>query len=95
MMFGGLEARVWHYRRDPALTLPFERARRISAQRWPYLAPEAALLFKAGKPGAVLRSKDRVDAGQVFPALGPEARQWLAAAVRRGGAAHPWLAALG
>lgn len=95
LMFGGLETPLWHYRRDASLTLPLAQACRVSPRGWPYLAPEAVLLFKAGRPGSVPRRKDQEDFERVLPALGDAAVQWLAAAIRRSDAAHPWLAALG
>ena len=56
---------VWHYRRDPAITLPLERARRLGAQGIAYLAPEAVLLFKSGSSGKEPRGKDAAVSEQV------------------------------
>ncbi|AWN23382.1 hypothetical protein DKM44_09190 [Deinococcus irradiatisoli] len=94
VMFSDLSGPLWHYRRDPQLTLPLERARRMSHQGWPYLAPEAVLLFKAGRSGHPPRSKDLEDFGRIVPTLDAEARQWLAAAIGRGDPVHPWLSVL-
>lgn len=94
LMFGGLEARRWTYRRDPSLSLPLPQARHFTAQGWPYLAPEAALLFKAGRSGQRPRHKDEQDFVQILPRLGPEPRSWLAATLRRTHPAHPWLTRL-
>ncbi|WP_161882759.1 nucleotidyltransferase domain-containing protein [Deinococcus alpinitundrae] len=95
LMFGGVTNQRWEYRRDPALTLPLERARRHSPQGWPYLTPEAVLLFKAGRPGSVPRGKDVADFQRVRPDLDTEARTWLKASLRRVHGDHPWLEALG
>ena len=95
LMFGGVDDRTWVYRRDPALTLPLDRARRVSPQGWPFLAPEAALLFKAGRPGSVPRGKDLEDFQRVLPSLNSEARAWLGASLRFLHGAHAWLGPLG
>jgi len=94
LMFGGPEEQTWVYRRDLALTLPLERARHRSTQGWPYLAPEAVLLFKAGCLGSVPRDKDLEDFQRVLPGLGSEARTWLTEALRKIHGAHPWLGPL-
>lgn len=51
LMLSDLSGGTWHYRRDPRLTLPLSRARCVSPEGLPYLAPEAVLLFKAGAAG--------------------------------------------
>ena len=89
LMLTDLSGGLWHYRRDPAVTLPLSRARRISVSGLPYLAPEVSLLFKAN-PSQV-RPKDQQDFGGVLPALDAAARSWLSAHIGEG---HAWQASL-
>ena len=89
----------WLYRRDEGISLPLSRAR-MSARGLPYLAPEAALLFKSrssqqGRALPTPRAKDERDFARVLPQLEPERRRWLASALRRTNPAHPWLEPLG
>ncbi|UWX63357.1 nucleotidyltransferase domain-containing protein [Deinococcus rubellus] len=79
LMFGGVE----------------DRARRVSPLGWPFLTPEAVLLFKAGRPGSVPRGKDLKDFQCVLPGLDHEARTWLTDSLRQIHGAHPWLGPLG
>ena len=92
LMLTDLSRDVWHYRRDPSVTLPLARARLVSTLGLPYLAPEAALLFKATGANGVVRPKDQRDFGAVLPALDTEARAWLAKQLR---SEHSWQVALG
>ena len=80
----------WRFRRHPTVTLPLGRLVRRSAQGWPYLTPEVALLYKAKS----LRDKDHADFAHVAPHLDDDARQWLAEAIAVTHPRHPWLAAL-
>ncbi len=89
LMLTDLSGGLWHYRRDPAVTLPLTCARQLSPTGLPYLAPEAALLFKAN-PSQV-RPKDQQDFEGVLPALNAAARAWLSARVGEG---HAWQASL-
>ncbi|WP_407570356.1 hypothetical protein [Deinococcus altitudinis] len=91
LMLTDLSGDLWHYRRDPAVTLPLARARLVSTLGLPYLAPEAALLFKATGANGRVRPKDQRDFEAVLPALGAAARGWLAT---RLGEDHRWQAAL-
>lgn len=82
----------WHYRRDPAVTVPLERATQRSPDGLPYLAPEIVLLFKAGSAaGRDPRGKDEQDFSRAAPTLNREARDWLRAALERTRPGHRWL----
>lgn len=82
---------AWHYRRDPTITLPLDRAvRRVSIgdADVPVMAPEAVLLFKATTGGRrTPRPKDDADLPQALRTLDDRARSWLHAALP---AEHPW-----
>lgn len=92
---------TWRYRRDPAVTLPLERAvvRRPlpgTSVEVPVLAAAPVLLFKAttgGRPGP--RPKDTDDLARVVAALSPADRGWLRAALAATAPDHPWIAAGG
>ncbi|GAA0497177.1 nucleotidyltransferase domain-containing protein [Deinococcus depolymerans] len=94
LMLSDLSGGTWHYRRDPRLTLPLERARCVSPEGLPYLAPEAVLLFKAGAAGRDPRSKDEQDYQRVQPTLTAQARAWLRGALTLTRPGHPWLTGL-
>jgi hypothetical protein len=90
LMLGESEGDRWLFRRDPGVTLPLAALGRRTAEGIPYLAPAVQLLFKSrGR-----RPKDEADCAVALPLLDPEERRWLAAAIRRGDAHHPWLARL-
>lgn len=80
----------WVYRRDPSITLPLSEARRFSAEGLPYLAPQAILLFKAGRMGQP-RPKDEADFRRILPTLTLDERRWLAAALEKNSPQHIWL----
>ena len=94
LMFTDLSGGTWHYRRDPAVTRPLAEVRRVDGRGWPFLAPEVALLFKAGMPGRPPRPKDEADFRRVAPTLDPVARAWLRGTLDRVVPGHPWQAAL-
>ncbi len=94
LLLTDLSAELWHYRRDPGVTLPLEEARRWSASGLPYLAPQAVLLFKASTGGREPRGKDALDFARVHPTLTVEAAGWLRAALQRLHPQHDWLAQL-
>lgn len=73
----------WVYRRDPAVTRPWDEAVLRRDDGIPYLAPEVQLLFKS----KALRPKDDVDAEHVIPRLEPSRASWLA---RHLALRHPW-----
>ncbi len=91
LMLTDLSGDLWYYRRDVSVTLPLERARRVSTLGLPYLAPEAALLFKASPSNGNVRPKDQRDFEAVLPALDASARAWLAEHIGEG---HVWQATL-
>lgn len=94
LMLSDLSGGLWHYRRDPRITLPLERARKVSPEGLPYLAPEAVLLFKAGSAARPPRGKDEQDYQRVQPTLTVEARAWLRGALTLTRPDHPWLRSL-
>ncbi len=71
----GIE-RVWLYRRDPRLQLPWDRAV-LDVDGIPTGAPEVQLLWKALRP----RPEDEIDKDAVFPELSEEARAWFERAI--------------
>ncbi len=80
------DARTWVYRRDPSLTAP--RAFTVRERDGvPFVAPAVALLFKA----KAQRPKDEADFAAVAPHLPAAERNWLADALRRTHAGHPWI----
>ncbi|MGY2893564.1 hypothetical protein [Deinococcus sp. UYEF24] len=91
LMLTDLSGDLWHYRRDASVTLPLDRVRLVSTLGLPYLAPEAALLFKASPSNGNVRPKDQRDFDAVLPALDASARAWLAVHI---GEKHVWQAAL-
>ncbi|WP_135228319.1 nucleotidyltransferase domain-containing protein [Deinococcus fonticola] len=93
-MFTDLSGERWHYRRDPGITLPLSEARRHAENGLPYLAPQAALLFKSATSGGQPRPKDEQDFRRSLPTLSTPEKEWLAQQVARTTAQHPWLAAL-
>lgn len=78
------------FRRAAAVQRPLARAVVHTAAGLPVLAPEVVLLYKAKAP----RAADEHDFTAARPHLGPEARAWLAAALRRCHPGHPWLGRL-
>ncbi len=84
---------LWHYRRDPRITLPLDEARLWSASGLPYLAPQVALLFKAAADRE-LRGKDARDFKRVRPTLDGQALKWLRDALELLDPEHEWLTRL-
>ena len=68
--------RVWVYRRDARLQLPWERAV-LDVDGIPTGAPEVQLVFKALRP----RPQDDLDKDAVLPELSDEARAWYERAI--------------
>ena len=68
--------RAWVYRRDPRLTLPWDRAV-LDLDGIPTGAPEVQLVWKALRP----RPEDDVDKDAVVPDLCDEARAWYERAI--------------
>ncbi|MFK7603549.1 nucleotidyltransferase domain-containing protein [Deinococcus sp. SM5_A1] len=90
LLLTDLSGGLWHYRRDPRVTLPLAEARLWSSAGWPYLAPQAALLFKAAADRKV-RGKDARDFERVRPTLDGQALKWLRGALELLDPEHPWL----
>ena len=80
---------AWLYRRDHAIRLALADAIQRDGPL-PFLAPEIVLLYKSKSP----RATDDADFRSTLPRLSTGARQWLAGALARADAAHPWLAPL-
>lgn len=68
--------RAWVYKRDPRLTLPWDRAVQ-DIDGIPTGVPEVQLVWKALRP----RPEDDVDKEAVLPALSEEARAWYERAI--------------
>lgn len=68
--------RVWLYRRDPRLQLPWDRAV-LDVDGIPTGAPEVQLVFKALRP----RPEDDLDKNAVLPELSDQARAWYERAI--------------
>jgi hypothetical protein len=81
------DERTWIYRRTGELNAPRAWASGRTAAGVPYIAPQIVLLFKA----KATRDKDQADFALVAPRLPPEARDWLAAALRAIHPGHPWI----
>jgi hypothetical protein len=81
---------LWHFPADASITRPLADIGATSSEGFPILAPEVVLLFKASEPSP----KNDADFRAALPKLAPEARTWLAAAIRARNASHPWLAEL-
>lgn len=92
LMLTDFSGGLWHYRRDPSVTLPLGEARLWSPAGLPYLAPQAVLLFKVGVVGRDLRGKDRTDVERMRSVLTADAVAWLRAALKQIDLEHPWLA---
>jgi hypothetical protein len=80
------DAQTWIYRRTGDLCAPHAWASGRTAAGIPYVAPQIVLLFKA----KAKRDKDEADFSVAAPRLPPEAREWLAAALRATQPGHPW-----
>jgi hypothetical protein len=77
----------WIFRRNPAITLPLDRAIVHAQVGLPVLAPEIVLLFKAKSPAP----KDEADFRFAYPALDHPRRRWLRAALKLCHPSHPWI----
>lgn len=88
ILFNEAAGDTFLFRRDPAIRLPIAQAFIAAPGGLPILAPEVALLYKSNNPAL---PKNQADFAHALPALAPAARAWLAAALRRTNAHHPWL----
>jgi hypothetical protein len=80
----------WLLNKEPPVTLPLERAIRLSPWGVPTLAPEALLFYKS--KGMRIRLRDHLDFVALLPHLSGEQRNWLRGAIALVG--HPWLVEL-
>ncbi|MGA0604218.1 nucleotidyltransferase domain-containing protein [Caulobacter sp. KR2-114] len=81
---------TWVYRRTGQFSAPRAWASGRTATGIPYVAPQIVLLFKA----KALRDKDQADFTLAAPRLAPDARAWLAQALRELHPGHAWIASL-
>lgn len=81
---------TWIYRRTGDFSTPRAWAAGCTPAGVPYVAPQIVLFFKA----KAMRDKDQADFAIAAPRLSPEARAWLAAALRTHHPDHPWIAQL-
>ncbi len=81
------DAQTWIYRRTGELNAPRTWASGRTAAGIPYVAPQIVLLFKA----KAARDKDLADFALAAPRLAPDARDWLAGALRTLHPGHPWI----
>ncbi|GHE56179.1 hypothetical protein GCM10019059_14310 [Camelimonas fluminis] len=80
----------WLYKRNPAISAPRGDMVRTTTAGIPYLAPAAALLFKA----KYRRDKDETDFAMAAPHLAPDERAQLRAWLDMEHPGHPWRDAL-
>ncbi len=83
-------AEEWVYRRDPRVTLAWDRLSFHSAAGFDALVPEIVLLFKAKAP----KEKDQADFETLMPRMAYDRRAWLRAALEVAHPGHRWLADL-
>ncbi len=81
----------FQFRRDRSITLLLERAFLTSSAGLPILAPEIALLYKAGHHEEAGNASDFVSA---LPVLDAAQRAWLRVGIGRPHPGHPWLSAM-
>ena len=81
----------WHFRRDPRVSYPIEKAFVTSAGGIPIIAPEVALLYKAKYPN---EKKSKHDFERTLPALGEQQQKWLKTSIEMVEPNHPWLSLL-
>ena len=75
----------WRYRRDPRITLPWDRAVAL-VRRLPTGSPATQLLWKARYP----RPRDEHDLDAALAALTADDRRWLRTAVATAHPESPW-----
>ncbi len=78
---------IWIYRREPSIRLTADDLIARTSDGIPYARPEVVLLFKA----KAVREKDEADLAAVLPALEPDRRAWLRAALELAHPGHRWL----
>ncbi len=87
VLLNEIEDDAFRFRRDRTITLPLTRAFLRAPGGLPILAPELALLYKSSS----LDADNWSDFRAALPALSPESRDWLGAALARTSPGHPWL----
>lgn len=85
------EGNQFLFRRDPSIRHLLNEAFMLSPSGFPILAPEIALLYKAGHPQ---RAENALDFQSVLPELNIQRRQWLRAALNQLYPEHEWLKVL-
>jgi hypothetical protein len=78
----------FRYRRDQRILLPEANIFQTSAQGWPYLAPEVALLYKSKRHEV---DENAADFANTAPLLSAQQRAWLRASIALLDPHHPWL----
>ena len=76
---------LWRYRRDPRVTLPWDRAVAV-VRSLPTGTPANQLLWKSKGP----RPRDEHDLDVTHAALGPDDRRWLRTAMATAHPGSPW-----
>lgn len=79
--------RRWVFKRDHAVTRPFDEATWVAEDGLRYLRPELVLAHKV----KLRRPKDDRDLAAALPLLGGGPRSWLASYVAQAEPDHPWL----
>lgn len=77
----------WRFRRDPSITMSGDRLIATSSNGVPYCTPEVQLLYKS----KMARPKDDVDLAHCLHRLSRRQRRWLADAIAKSSAGHPWV----
>jgi hypothetical protein len=90
VLLNEIDGQTFRFRRDQVVKRPLEQAFIQAPGGIPILAPEIVLLYKSSS----LDPDNHADFQAALPALSPERRAWLRAALTRQDAAHPWLAEL-
>lgn len=88
LLFNEADGVNFIFRRDPAITLPLCKMIISTASGIPILAPEIILLYKSANAEDLPAATDFKN---VLPWLSPEARDWLAVALRKLYTSHIWL----
>jgi hypothetical protein len=83
------DERCWRYRRDPRITLPWDRAVAV-VRTVPTGTPATQLLWKSAAP----RPRDDADCAAVRHTLSGDEREWLRGAIRTAHPDSPWALAI-